>query len=226
MSCPDHHPRRPHACLARVSRFLLAFGVVGLAGCSAAVADGRSDVAAVERMALLIGHLFCFAGSAAAMAFGDYAIFSGPRINARLLGRAINVVTTSLAGLWLTGLGIIWLDTRFDPAELLNRPKLLAKLTVVSILTLNGLALHRLGFPRLHRHHGNPGHAAAVPAMLGAVSITTWICAACIGLGAPVAGMLGYRGFMLCYGIALGIGIAVSLNVVRPRLANQMLRSS
>jgi hypothetical protein len=200
--------------------------LVVLAGCSEVRATVPLDPAALERMALLIGHVFFFATAAGAIAFGDYAIFYRPRIDLRLLGRATSVVMLALGGLWLTGLGLIWLDTGFHIAEIASRPKLLAKLTVVSALTLNGLALHGAALPRLSMFHGDPRRAATLPAVLGAVSATTWIYAACIGLGAPVAAVLGYRGFMLLYILALSIAIAVSLGVVRPRLARQMRRSS
>lgn len=181
------------------------------------------DVNAVLRMSLVYMHLISMCLAAAAVAFGDFAIFSKPgRVNAFMLEKSAHYVSTTLVALWVSGLLITWVDTRFDLALLAAKPKLLAKLCVVMVLTLNGWALHRLVFPRLTQPQRDPFRAAALPAVLGAVSGTTWMFAAFVGVGKPVASVLGYAGFMGLYGLALTAGIAFALVFVRPRLAQQM----
>ena len=181
------------------------------------------DWNAVLRMSLVYMHLISMCLAAAAVAFGDFAIFSKPgRINAFMLEKSARYVSTTLVALWISGLLITWVDTRFDLALLAAKPKLLAKLCVVMVLTANGWALHRLVFPRLNQPQRNPLQAATLPAILGAVSGTTWMFAAFVGVGKPLAPVLGYTGFMGLYGLALALGIGFALTFVRPRLAEQM----
>lgn len=181
------------------------------------------DLNAVLRMSLVYMHLISMCLAAAAVAFGDFAIFSKPgRINAFMLEKSAHYVSTTLIALWISGLLITWVDTRFDLALLAAKPKLLAKLCVVIVLTLNGWALHRMVFPRLAKPQRNPMQAAILPAVLGAVSGTTWMFAAFVGVGKPLASALGYAGFMGLYGLALALGVGFALTFVRPRLAQQM----
>jgi hypothetical protein len=85
----------------------------------------------VVRMFLVLGHLLALMGAAVGVAFGDYALLGRRHIHHPLLEKASHGVALALGGLWLTGLGLIWVDTRFDMALLWSKPKLLAKLTVV-----------------------------------------------------------------------------------------------
>lgn len=181
------------------------------------------DMDAFARMSLVYMHLISMCMAAVAVAFGDFAIFSTPgRINRELLAKAAHYVTSTLVALWLSGLLIVWVDTHFSLALLAAKPKILAKLCVVILLTLNGWALHSLVFPRLTRSQANPMQAATLPAVLGAISGTTWMFAAFVGVGKPLTPLLGYGGFMGLYALALLLGIGFALTFVRPRLALQM----
>jgi hypothetical protein len=180
------------------------------------------DPHAVLRMALILAHLLAFAVAAAGTAFGDFAIFARRRVDTALLHRASQAVSAALAMLWLSGLGIIGLDTAFALDSLLERPKLLAKLTVVSVLTLNGVALHFHVFDRLAQHHANPACAALLPSILGAVSAASWLFAAFVGVAKALTPLLGYGGFMLLYGVCLAVAVGVALILVRPRLASRL----
>lgn len=180
------------------------------------------DPKAVLRMALILAHLLAFAVAVAGTAFGDFAIFARRRVDAALLHRATQVVTAALAVLWLTGLVVMGLDTGFVVDDLLQRPKLLAKLTVVVVLTLNGVALHRHAFSRLVRSHDDPQGAALLPTVLGGVSAASWLFAAFVGVGKAVTPLLGYGGFMLLYLATVLAAVAVALALVRPRLASRL----
>jgi hypothetical protein len=181
------------------------------------------DIAQVARMGFILAHLMAFALAAVGIALGDIAIFRGQRVDAALLAQASRVVKAALIALWLSGALVVWLDTRFDPATLLAMPKLLAKLSVAVALTANGALLHLLVFPRL----GDPAPAtphklATWASMLGAVSLSSWLFAVFVGVGKPVASMLGYGGFMLVYAAVLGVAVAVSLATMRPLLAARL----
>jgi hypothetical protein len=74
----------------------------------------------------------------------------------KMLGKAASVATLALVVLWITGLAVIGMDTGFDTELLATKPKLLAKLSVVTVLTVNSLALHLLAFPRMAVPQADP----------------------------------------------------------------------
>lgn len=178
------------------------------------------------RMALILGHVLAVGAACASIAFGDYAIFARRRIDGALLHKAELAVTLALLSLWTTGLAVIWIDTRFDWDLLAANPKLLAKLTIVMLLSMNGGALHYLGFPSLRTAHADPLHAARIPALLGAISVVTWLYSAFIGLAKPLEPLLGYSGFIQLYLIVVCVAIIVALVWMKPRLALRMALSA
>jgi hypothetical protein len=129
--------------------------------------------------------------------------------------------------LWVSGLAIVALDTGFVWSELLARPKLLAKLSVVVLLTANGALLHRWVFPRLHAEsattHGQAMQFAGLASLLGGFSAVSWLMAAFVGIGKPVTAALGYGGFMALYALGLLVVLPVAWWVVRPRLALRVM---
>lgn len=179
------------------------------------------DMLPLVRMMLIFIHILAIVAAGIGIAFGDYAIFSGHAIDSALLRKAGKVVTIALCVLWGSGLAVIGIDTSFHYAELVAKPKLLAKLTVVAVLTINGIALHFIAFKRFENSSTCTTKAMQVPALLGGISAVTWIYAAFLGLAKPVAGRLGYTGLMSLYGMALLLGAIVALGLVRPRLARR-----
>lgn len=177
------------------------------------------ELSSIARMALILVHVLAVAAASAGITFGEYAIFARRQIDADLLHKAGQAVTAALLVLWLTGLAVIWMDTRFQSVVLAANPKLLAKLTVVTLLSINGVALHRIGFKRLCGVHNDSLRAAKLPTVMGAISAVTWLYAAFVGLAKPVAPLLGYPGFMGLYLVTLAIGIAVALLAIGPHLA-------
>lgn len=182
------------------------------------------EVRELIRMLLILGHVLAVAAAAVGIAFGDYAIFARPRIEAALLHKAGTAVTAALLVLWCTGLAVIWIDTAFEWTVLVAKPKLLAKMTVVTLLTLNGLALHQVVFKRMDGRTVASPLSAHVAAALGGVSVVTWLYAAFLGLAKPFAPLLGYSGFMCLYFAALASGIAVALYLIEPLLSARYCR--
>ncbi|MBC7778496.1 MAG: hypothetical protein H7125_00185 [Proteobacteria bacterium] len=182
------------------------------------------DITAALRTAFILAHVLAFTVAASAVAFGDFAIFGRRRVDLALLSKATQIVTFALIALWITGLAVIWLDTRFALAAMMSNQKLLAKLTVVTLLTLNGIALHRLAFPRFRLPQRDPGRAALLSSVLGAISGATWLFAAFIGVGRAVAPALGYSGFMALYAAVVVGGIGFGVRFVRPRLVPRLNR--
>ena len=57
-------------------------------------------------------------------------------------------VTWGLVLLWISGVGFLWKYQQFSPEKLLN-PKIWSKLTIVTILTTNGIFIHHYLLPKL-----------------------------------------------------------------------------
>lgn len=182
------------------------------------------DLNAVARMGLILAHLLAFAMAAVGIAFGDLAIFRKRRVDADMLATSQTFVKWALYALWATGLVVIWLDTRFDPATLATKPKLLAKLTVAIALSANGWLLHKVVFHRFTVPQDDPHRAATLPAIAGAISASSWLFAAFVGVGKAVAPALGYTGFIVLYLAVVSMAIGFSLFFIRPILAARMLR--
>lgn len=60
------------------------------------------------------------------------------------------------------------------------------------------------------------------PRVAGAISAASRLCAAIIGVGTPLAPVLGYAGFMGLYGCVALAAIALGLLWIRPRLADRL----
>lgn len=121
------------------------------------------DPIAVARTLLIYLHVLAIAVAAAAVAFGDFAIFARPRIDMAMLQRASRFASAALGVLWVTGLAVILMDIGFDVDLLAGKPKLMAKLTVVVVLTINSIGLHWLAFPRFVAPQVDPLRAATMP---------------------------------------------------------------
>ena len=64
----------------------------------------------------------------------------------------------------------------------------------------------------------DPQQAAVMPVVFGAISATSWLYAAFVGVAKPVAAMLGYMGFMGMFAGLTLAGIGFAMLTVRPRL--------
>lgn len=99
--------------------------------------------------------------------------------------RAHEFVTVALFALWATGVGLLFVRTGFALEAF--TPKLMAKLFVVSALTLNAAAIDALALPRLRRLVGRrfadaPLADRLVMSMSAAVSGCSWFAALSLGV--------------------------------------------
>jgi hypothetical protein len=89
------------------------------------------------------------------------------------------LLLVGLALLWLSGGAIIWLNTLANPEYITNQ-KLWAKLVIVCVLTLNGLAVHRIILPHLKNSLGNrlfdgvSINDVAMMTLIGSFSFVSW----------------------------------------------------
>jgi hypothetical protein len=117
-------------------------------------------------------------------------------------------VSRSLLALWVTGALLVGMDIWVKDVSVLFNPKLQAKIAVVTLLTVNGFALHSKVLPALQRVRcmldlSPPMRQFAV--MTGAVSGVSWLYAAALGIGRPLNWkyslgeiMMAYPAFIAC----------------------------
>ena len=101
------------------------------------------------------------------------------------LHRFHRMVALGLFLFWTSGLVLLWLRTGFDTANF--TPKLMAKLGVVSVLTINAVMIGRIGLPvmeatRGHRFGVLPRGVRLQMAALAALSGAGWISALALGV--------------------------------------------
>ena len=101
------------------------------------------------------------------------------------LHRYHRMVAIGLSLVWASGLVLLWLRTGFDPENF--SPKLMAKLGIVTLLTINAIMIGRIGLEALDRWHG--ARFGAIPlsergrlAALAGLSGAGWISALALGV--------------------------------------------
>lgn len=121
------------------------------------------------------------------------------------------VVTMGIALLWISGFGFLGLYAIEAPEKLAN-PKIWAKVTVVAVLTVNGVLIHALVLPSVLRDVRRPmldgvSHlAAGIFLVSGAISGVSWYFAFALGLVRELNGTVGV-------GVLLGlwlVGVVVA----------------
>lgn len=110
------------------------------------------------------------------------------KADCRRIHQAKPIVTAALWALWITGIAICVLGY-FRFPDYLDNQKLMMKVLVVEILTLNGLFLHGFAFRFI-----KPGNVLSMAApssqrllvFLGALSSVSWSFACFLGLARPL----------------------------------------
>lgn len=93
-------------------------------------------------------------------------------------------VWAGVFGMWVTGIALIYIRTGFDLAAF--TPKLMSKLAIVTILTLNAWLIGRVGLPMLYHARGTlpmtmPLQQKLQGGWLASLSSASWLMA--LGLG-------------------------------------------
>lgn len=103
------------------------------------------------------------------------------------LAEVQQVVSLALLALWVTGLALVAQGYLGEGSDYLLNQKLWAKGSVVVLLSLNGVLLHRVGFPLLLRAPfiALPISARLRLGLLGALSMSAWLFAAFLGVARP-----------------------------------------
>ncbi|WP_339776648.1 hypothetical protein [uncultured Thalassospira sp.] len=173
---------------------------------------------ALVYQAVLIAHLFSFAFAIVLVAKADLAMLSGAyHTGRRNLARDARNTAFWLALLWISGLALIGMGIGFNASAIMANGKVFAKVTVVAILTLNGLFLHFYAFPFFAGSRGKiTGFQILVCSASGAISSVSWLFASLFGVARKVAPFMSYQNFMLVYLLCLAGGLAIALTFARP----------
>jgi uncharacterized membrane protein len=160
----------------------------------------------ISRMLVIYTHVIA---CTIAIGFAFFADFRVLKANGNLRNRDVEiveqvskVVAIALGALWASGISIVLIDFGHLPSlnELIEKPKLAAKLSVVMALTLNGFLLHAYALPRLRR-------LDFLASLIGGVSASSWLFAAFMGVAKPLATLMTYNQFMALYVLALTAGL-------------------
>ena len=134
------------------------------------------------------------------------------------LKKSASIMFIALIALWVSGLALVFVGYLENPAQYLMNEKLWAKFTVVSVLTLNGVALHYFSFPRITRPRGFlsvPGFEQILVVLTGAVSTVSWLFACYLGIARPWSYTVEYSFIMFIYSGLLICAIIVAGETLR-----------
>ncbi len=171
----------------------------------------------ILRVFVILFHLIGFAAALFLVMREDLRLLRAEWLDFAEIEATARDVSRALMVLFVTGVLVIYIDTGFSAAEIFARPKLLAKITVVLILTLNGVLLHWLVFPMLRQRPRRFLRARArLVVALGAVSSVSWVYAAFLGIAKPLTDPLGYAGFITAYAVLLAGAVTVAVVFIAP----------
>jgi hypothetical protein len=145
----------------------------------------------------------------------DIAILMSRRIDVLRMESTMRTIKYSLIALWISGTFVVWVDCQGDFSLILEKPKLMAKLTVVALLTINGAALHTLVFPNIMNGLKRTADFAAICAVLAGISSVSWFFAAFLGIAKPLEAHLGLQGFVALFGFAIAGAIIIAMAHMR-----------
>ncbi|MDR4308042.1 hypothetical protein IHQ68_15575 [Chelatococcus sambhunathii] len=135
----------------------------------------------------------------------------------RSLVRVLSQTTgLGLILLWASGFAILALYWRDHP-ELLDNPKIYAKVIIVSALTLNGWLVERFCEPLIHGDQDGPLLVTFSPSLRflgvasGVFSAVSWYTAAMLGVMRELNGTVPAQTILIGWGCALAFGFAVAL---------------
>ncbi|MDR6394203.1 hypothetical protein [Herbaspirillum seropedicae] len=174
----------------------------------------------VTRITMIYLHIIAMIAAAVSIVMVDFLAFNrqGSPALARMIDRLATIVLLSLLALWTTGLTVIGIDTGFDPHLIAQNGKLLAKLLVVTILSINGVGVHLYVLPRLADGGQRTALLGSLTLSIGVVSAVSWGYAAFLGIAKALSPHLGFGGFIALYALAIALAWMVAVLIVRPRL--------
>lgn len=165
------------------------------------------------RIIFVFCHVIFCAFAVTTVLKADYKILSSD-LSPEDVAKDAKLISKLLAGLWVSGLAIIYVDTGFSPDIVMLKAKLVLKLACVFLLTANGVILHHVSLPVLTRLNQKVSHSELVLlSVTGALSTSHWLLAAFIGLFTPL-GNLPVNTLLQAYGLLISGILFLSLTLV------------
>lgn len=172
---------------------------------------------------IVYAHLLAACVAIGILLIQDLALSKGlgkplPKDGVQQLKKTADIMFVALVVLWISGLALVLIGYIDNPQQYLLNEKLWGKFTVVSVLSLNGVALHFFSFPRITASTGllgQPSMEQMMVAMTGAVSSVSWLFACYLGIARPWNYTVDYRFVMLVYAALVIAAIIVACNIVR-----------
>lgn len=133
------------------------------------------------------------------------------------LSKAAGIIFAALVLLWVSGLALVVLGYLEDPQHYLFNEKLWAKFSVVSVLTLNGIALHYFSFPRVTCSRGLLGRSVLEQSLVvftGALSSVSWLYACFLGVARAWNHTMDYTLVMTIYACLFAAALIVGLKIM------------
>jgi hypothetical protein len=126
------------------------------------------------------------------------------------------IVNAGLVLLWITGLGFLAYYAAFEPIKLGNE-KVWAKMTIVLILSINGIFLHAVVLPKVKAQIGRSlldGMSTGTRSMFfasGALSATSWYVPLLLGALPQLNFVIPMSTIMLAYALILALAFLATL---------------
>lgn len=123
-------------------------------------------------------------------------------------------VIVALVALWISGIAVVGIDYLDKGMDYFLNPKLQAKVIIVLLLSYNGVLLHRLVLPALQKAGSllDLGLSARLLALFcGALSAVSWMYAAMLGVGRPLAWKYSLSELLLAYPVLIVLGFLAML---------------
>ncbi|MGH8383268.1 hypothetical protein [Pseudomonas sp.] len=123
-------------------------------------------------------------------------------------------VANALMFLWITGAAVIGIDYLDKGMAYFANPKLQAKVIIVLLLTFNGMLLHRHVLPALLKAGSLLDLQVGVRMFAlfsGALSGVSWLYAAMLGVGRPLAWKYSLTELLMAYPVLIVLGFALML---------------
>ncbi|MGF6198010.1 hypothetical protein QF012_000016 [Pseudomonas laurylsulfatiphila] len=120
-------------------------------------------------------------------------------------------VSNALLFLWISGAAIIGIDYLDKGMTYFANPKLQAKVIIVLLLTFNGMLLHRYVLPAMLKAGSLldlPINVRMFALFSGALSGVSWLYAAMLGVGRPLAWKYSLTELLMAYPVLIVLGFA------------------
>ncbi len=166
---------------------------------------------------LVFIHLFAFAFAIVMIVGEDFKILISKKMDVGKLHKLANRVTILLGVLWVSGIALLAIKPGLDLELILANSKLAAKITVVSVLTINGMLLHLFVFPSF-RSPEKFKRILVIASLLSVISTTSWIYAGLVGAARAIAPIMTYQNYMNIYLVLLAFALFVGVLVVYPMM--------